>query len=58
MAEAMAATGLAIIARKRNNACTRRIAEFVLPKFLKSKFLNFEGRRTIRKAPATAAPAS
>ena len=39
MAEAMAAMGLAIIAMKRKNACTRRIAKFVLPTFQKSKFL-------------------
>jgi len=39
MAEAMAAMGLAIIATKRKNACTRRIAKFVLLTFQKSKFL-------------------
>jgi hypothetical protein len=39
MAEAMAAMGLAIIAMKRKNACTRRIARFVLPTLSKSKFL-------------------
>jgi hypothetical protein len=39
MAEAMAAMGLAIIAMKRKNACTRRIAKFVLLTFQKSKLL-------------------
>ena len=39
MAEAMAAMGLAIIAMKRNNACTRRIVRFLLLNFFKSKLL-------------------
>ncbi len=37
MAEAMAAMGLAIIAMKRKNACTRRIAEIVLPTLSKKQ---------------------